>query len=120
MALMGAAVMNTPVGCTLCPRECGADRSIEAGFCNSMNTVVVNLCQLHFWEEPVLSGTAGSGAIFFSNCSMRCVYCQNHRISHEGRGTPQSIQSLCAMMIGLQEMGAHNVNLVTASHFVPQ
>jgi putative pyruvate formate lyase activating enzyme len=120
MAFMGAAVMNKPAGCTLCPRECGADRSLEAGFCNSTNTAVVNLSQLHLWEEPVLSGTAGSGAIFFSNCSMRCVYCQNHLISQGGRGPPRSIQDLCAMMIGLQEMGAHNVNLVTAGHYVTQ
>ena len=111
--------MDNPVGCTLCPRECGVNRSNTAGFCKSTGLARISLHQPHYWEEPVLSGTAGSGTIFFSNCAMRCVYCQNYRISQEGRGTPRSADELCGMMIELQELGCHNVNLVTASHYVP-
>ncbi len=106
--------------CTLCPRECGTDRFAGTGFCKSGAMPRVNRSQLHFWEEPVISGERGSGAIFFSGCTMRCVYCQNHRISQEGRGTDRTPEELAAMMLDLQERGAHNVNLVTASHFTPQ
>ncbi|OHD68328.1 MAG: hypothetical protein A2W19_17175 [Spirochaetes bacterium RBG_16_49_21] len=116
---MNANAVNIPAGCTLCPRDCGVDRTVAAGYCKSSDAVRVSLHQLHFGEEPVLSGTAGSGTIFFSHCAMRCVYCQNYRISHEGRGTVRSAEELCGMMLELQELGAHNVNLVTAGHYVP-
>ncbi len=106
--------------CTLCPRECGVNRFSAAGYCGGGATARVNLHRLHFWEEPVLSGTRGSGTIFFSHCTMRCVYCQNYRISHEGRGTERSAKELAAMMLELQNAGAHNVNLVTPSHYTPQ
>lgn len=106
--------------CTLCPRECGADRFAGTGFCKSGAAARVNLHRLHFWEEPVISGERGSGAVFFSGCTMRCVYCQNYRISRDGRGTDRTADELAAMMLDLQEKGAHNVNLVTASHFTPQ
>jgi putative pyruvate formate lyase activating enzyme len=111
---------NMKAGCFLCPRDCGADRKRRGGVCKGSWTADVSLHQLHFGEEPVLSGTNGSGTIFFSNCSMRCVYCQNFRISHEGHGTPRSTEELCAMMLELQELGAHNINMVTASHYVFQ
>ncbi len=111
--------MNSSL-CTLCPRECRVDRSSTPGFCNSTGKAKVGLYQPHFWEEPVLSGEAGSGAIFFSNCAMRCVYCQNFKISQEGRGSPRSIQELSEMMLELQGLGCHNVNLVTASHYADQ
>jgi putative pyruvate formate lyase activating enzyme len=117
---MKADITNMQAGCYICPRECGVDRTGGAGVCKSSWTVEISLHQLHFGEEPVLSGTGGSGTIFFSHCAMRCAYCQNYRISHEGRGTPRSDEELCAMMLELQGLGAHNVNLVTASHYVPQ
>ncbi len=105
--------------CRLCPRECGIDRFSAAGLCGGTDEMRVNLHQLHFWEEPVLSGTRGSGAVFFSNCALRCVYCQNHRISHGGHGAVRTPDELVGMMLELQEGGAHNVNLVTGSHYTP-
>ena len=106
--------------CRICPRECGTDRFAAAGFCRSGAAPRVSLHRLHFWEEPVISGERGSGTIFFSGCTMRCAYCQNFRISQEGRGTDRTIDELAGMMLELQQQGAHNVNLVTASHFTPQ
>lgn len=106
--------------CLLCPRECGADRTVAPGLCGGTDEIMVNTRRLHHWEEPVLSGTRGSGTIFFSNCTMRCVYCQNWRISHEGRGTPLSVEELCTIMLELEKQGAHNVNLVSASQYTPQ
>ncbi len=106
--------------CVLCPRECGVNRFTESGYCGGSATARINLHRLHFWEEPVLSGTRGSGTIFFSHCTMRCAYCQNYRISHEGRGAERTTGELAAMMLELQDAGAHNVNLVTASQFTPQ
>jgi putative pyruvate formate lyase activating enzyme len=117
---MNANTMNILARCTLCPRECGIDRFAKTGYCRSSAEVMLNLHRLHFWEEPVLSGTRGSGTIFFSNCTMRCAYCQNYRISQEGRGSIRSLVELSDVMIGLQGAGAHNVNLVTASHYTPQ
>ncbi len=112
-----ATIMNA---CDLCPRQCGVNRFIETGYCGGGSDARVNLHRLHFWEEPVISGTRGSGTIFFSHCTMRCAYCQNYLISHDGRGTERSVQELAAMMMELEDAGAHNVNLVTASHFTPQ
>lgn len=106
--------------CTICPRECGTDRFAGTGFCKSGAAARVNRTKLHFWEEPVISGERGSGTIFFSGCTMRCVYCQNHRISQEGRGTDRTVGEVASMMLDLQKKGAHNVNLVTPSHFTPQ
>lgn len=106
--------------CALCPRECGADRITGTGYCGGGVAARTNLHRLHFWEEPVISGTSGSGTLFFSHCTMRCVYCQNYLISHEGRGTDRSPAELAAQMLELQNAGAHNVNLVTASHYTPQ
>ena len=119
ISTMTSDTKNLMKHCTLCPRECGADRSALPGYCNGTDEVVVNLHRLHFWEEPVLSGTRGSGTIFFSNCAMECVYCQNFRISQEGRGSARTVEELAEIMIGLQGAGAHNVNLVTASHYTP-
>ncbi len=106
--------------CTLCPRECGVNRFAGTGYCGGGASARVNLHRLHFWEEPVLSGTRGSGTIFFSHCTMRCAYCQNYLISHGGRGAERTTGELAAMMLDLQKAGAHNVNLVTASHFTLQ
>ena len=107
--------------CELCPRRCKARRnSGKAGFCGASNTLRVARSALHFWEEPPISGEAGSGAIFFSGCPLRCVFCQNHQISQEGFGRAVSVERLACMMLELQEQGALNINLVTPMHFAPQ
>jgi putative pyruvate formate lyase activating enzyme len=113
--------------CTLCPRACGVDRTQTTGLCGMGATLRVALAQLHFGEEPCLSGTTtletgearGSGAIFFSGCSLRCVYCQNHDISMGGFGHELGVDDLTALMLELQLSGAHNINLVTPTHFTP-
>lgn len=107
--------------CTLCPRMCGADRAAgERGFCKMGSTVTAARAGLHYWEEPCISGTAGSGAVFFSGCVMRCVYCQNYGISSENMGKEITTQRLCEIFLELQSQGAHNINLVNPTHFVPQ
>lgn len=107
--------------CTLCPRNCGADRSNgQKGVCGETETVRLSRAALHFWEEPCISGKKGSGTVFFSGCSMRCVYCQNREISMGDAGKAVSNQRLADIFIELQEKGAENINLVTPTHFVPQ
>lgn len=104
--------------CYLCPRECGADRENgEIGFCGEGADIRVARYSLHAWEEPCVSGTRGSGTIFFSGCSLHCEFCQNRVISHDGKGEPVSIERLAEIMLELEAMGAHNVNLVTPTHF---
>lgn len=105
--------------CTLCPRMCRVDRRTRAGFCGCGETVKVARAALHFWEEPCLSGTRGSGAVFFSGCTLRCVYCQNARISAGGFGAEISEDRLAAIFLELQDQGAHNINLVTATQYLP-
>ena len=105
--------------CTLCPRKCKIDRSKgDTGLCRSGNDIVVARSMVHMWEEPPISGTHGSGAIFFSGCSLRCVFCQNRPISHDCVGKVMSESDLGALMLELQEKGVHNINLVTPTHFV--
>jgi putative pyruvate formate lyase activating enzyme len=106
--------------CRICPRECGVDRYQSLGFCGASNELTVNLAQLHFGEEPPISGSRGSGTIFFSHCNLKCVYCQNYTISCDGWGDALSEQALAEMMLDLQQQGAHNINLVTPSHYSPQ
>ncbi len=106
-------------GCFLCPRRCGADREEKPGYCAMPWQPVVARAALHFGEEPCLSGTRGSGTMFFSGCNLRCVFCQNHLISQEGRGKPISVRRLVEIFFELQAQGAHNLNLVTGVHFVP-
>lgn len=111
--------------CDICPRECGADRlKGKVGSCNSAYLPVVASVGAHHGEEPVLSGTRGSGTIFFGNCNLRCVYCQNYQISQDPKTQKDnevSIQVLAERMLYLQdELKCHNINLVTPSHFVPQ
>ena len=110
--------MNIRV-CTLCPRSCKVDRNKHRGFCRMPNTARVARAALHHWEEPPISGTNGSGAIFFSGCTLRCVFCQNRMISHECSGKEIQAKELAQKMLGLQEAGAHNINLVTGTQFVP-
>lgn len=105
--------------CTICPHLCGVDRSCKQGFCRSSEKLHISTFQLHFWEEPVLSGTRGSGTIFFSHCNMRCVYCQNYQISQYGHGKTADPPELKDIMLSLQESGAHNINLVTPTHVTP-
>ncbi|MBP3885330.1 MAG: radical SAM protein [Olsenella sp.] len=106
--------------CELCPRNCHARRSSGAsGLCGATAKLRVARCALHFWEEPPISGEAGSGAIFFTGCPLRCVFCQNHEISQEGFGVEVSVRRLAQMMLELADQGALNVNLVTPLHFAP-
>jgi len=106
--------------CFLCPRKCGVDRSQSAGFCGAREVPLVAIYMLHHWEEPFLSGTNGSGAVFFSGCNLGCVYCQNRKIRDGGVGEPMSAIALAQVYLELQEQGAHNINLVTAAPYVPE
>lgn len=106
--------------CVLCPRACGADRTRTTGMCGAGALPRVALCMLHRWEEPYLSGTNGSGAVFFSGCNLGCVYCQNHAIRGGGVGETQDAEALANTCLALQEQGAHNINLVTAAPHVPE
>lgn len=103
--------------CLICPRQCGVDRSQSTGFCQSGPQAKVARAALHLWEEPCISGERGSGTVFFSHCSLRCVYCQNHEISQGSVGQEISIDQLYRIFLNLQEKGAHNINLVTPSHY---
>ena len=108
--------------CRVCPRECGVDRlkDDKLGFCRSGLNPVVSSASPHHGEEPPLSGTKGSGTIFFSNCNLRCVYCQNYPISQMGNGVERTPGELACQMLWLQEQGCHNLNLVTPTHVMPQ
>ena len=110
--------------CDICPRECGVNRlKGELGYCNSgKEPVVASFCD-HHGEEPSLSGSRGSGTIFFGNCNLRCVFCQNYQISQNPAAQQKNrtgIEELAGFMIRLQEIGCHNINLVSPTHFVPQ
>jgi putative pyruvate formate lyase activating enzyme len=106
--------------CTACPFECGVDRSIERGKCRASDRIEVSIAQLHFWEEPPISGSQGSGTIFFSHCNLRCRFCQNYEISQFGRGREVTDDELLEMMYRLQDQGAHNVNLVSPTQYTDQ
>jgi len=110
--------------CDICPRECAVNRREgERGFCHSGYLPIVSAVCPHHGEEPVISGTKGSGTVFFGNCNMRCVYCQNHQISQDHRRQQAreiGCHTLAERMLHLQEMGCHNINFVSPSHFVPQ
>lgn len=109
-----------PQRCTLCPRRCGADRLAgRAGFCGAADTVKIARAALHFWEEPCISGSRGSGTVFFAGCALKCCYCQNWPVSAEGRGKPVSVQRLAEIFLELQAQGAHNINLVTPGQWRP-
>ena len=106
--------------CRLCPRECGVNRLAgEKGFCRATSQLVVYSVHPHFGEEVSLVGQNGSGTIFFSNCNLRCVFCQNWPISHEGRGKETDDKTLANAMLYLQQIGCHNINLVTPTHVMP-
>ena len=107
--------------CTLCPRRCGAERTAEggSGFCRMGTALRVARAGLHHWEEPPVSGRQGSGTVFFSGCTLRCVFCQNHDISAGGFGREISVGRLRQIFRELIDQGAHNINLVTPTHFTP-
>jgi putative pyruvate formate lyase activating enzyme len=106
--------------CNLCPRNCNVNRYERAGRCGARINPKVALADLHFYEEPCISGKSGSGAIFFSGCNLNCIYCQNYEISQKQNGKEITIEELSEEMIKLQEKGANNINLVTAFSYVPQ
>ena len=109
--------------CTLCPRMCRVDRRSGKGFCGCGDRPRAARAALHAWEEPCLSGpegsSGGSGAVFFSGCTLRCRFCQNHSISSEGTGRELSVQQLARIFLELQEKGAYNINLVTPTQYLP-
>lgn len=106
--------------CELCPRECGVNRQQGiAGRCHEDATVRIARASLHMWEEPCISGTRGSGTVFFSGCPLGCVYCQNYNIADGSNGVPVTGEQLTAIFLKQQENGANNVNLVTPTHYVP-
>lgn len=105
--------------CSICPRKCKVNRFKNVGFCKAKNTLKIALASLHQWEEPCISGAKGSGAIFFSYCNLRCVYCQNYEISR-GYGKDVSVKRFSEICLELQQLGAHNINLVTPTHYVLQ
>ena len=106
--------------CELCARKCVVDRTNgKIGFCKSTDIPKITRAALHFWEEPIISGTRGSGTIFFSGCSLGCVYCQNSRISRAAVGRELNADDLAVEMLRLESEGAHNINFVTPTHFAP-
>ena len=108
------------VNCNLCPRGCGVDRSTgQRGFCGGSDTALVAKTMRHFWEEPALAGSGGSGAIFFGGCTLGCRYCQNCAISRNPVGTPADGKTLRQMMEELIAQGAENIDLVTPTHYLP-
>ena len=108
------------MNCNICPRHCNIDRNSNVGFCQAPNTLKVAKYMLHLWEEPTISGTKGSGAIFFSHCNLKCIYCQNAQISSGGQGKEISVAQLVDIIKELETAGAHNINFVTPTHYTDQ
>ena len=106
--------------CTLCPRQCRADRAVRPGFCGLGEEMRIARIAPHLWEEPPVSGTRGTGAVFFSGCTLRCVYCQNGEISHTGAGRPFTPRELSDALKRLADLGVHTLSLITGTPFVPQ
>lgn len=108
--------------CNACPRKCNVERNIgefSRGFCKMPYNAVLARASLHLWEEPVISGERGSGAIFFTGCNLRCAFCQNYEISHENFGKQVSKSEFIDIVKNLENQGAHTINLVNPTHFVP-
>ena len=110
--------MNILRNCTLCPRNCHVNRYQKKGYCKASSKLKVSLASLHQWEEPFISGVNGSGTIFFSHCNLGCIYCQNKKI-RDGYGKEISIKRFSEILLEQQKRGAHNINLVTPTHYVP-
>lgn len=107
------------MNCNLCPRNCNTDRKIKTGYCGMPNNVKIARAAKHMWEEPCISGTGGSGTVFFSGCNLKCIYCQNREISFTGKGIEVTAERLRDIFLRLCDEGAENINLVTPSHYVP-
>lgn len=105
--------------CRLCPRECRVNRHEKTGFCGQGDKIKIARAALHKWEEPCISGSRGSGTIFFSGCTLRCIFCQNYEISQQGKGYNISVNELADMMLRLQDEGAHNINFVSPTPYIP-
>ncbi len=106
--------------CMLCPRACAVTRTQKHGYCGESETIRIARAAPHMWEEPPISGTNGSGTVFFSGCNLRCIYCQNHEIAVSHLGYAVSGDALLRIFFDLQNQGVHNINLVTAGHFTKQ
>lgn len=107
--------------CTLCPRDCGVNREEgKLGYCHESAQIVVGRAALHHWEEPCISGIRGSGTVFFSGCTMGCIFCQNYHLAHGETGKKISVGRLAEIFLELQDQGAHNINLVTPTHYTIQ
>ncbi|MDE6752818.1 MAG: radical SAM protein [Eubacterium sp.] len=105
--------------CSICPRKCGIERKNANGFCRTSEDFKIARAVLHFWEEPCISGKNGSGAVFFSGCNLKCVYCQNYEISRDNKGIEISCDRLVDIFENLVSLGAENINLVNPTHFAP-
>lgn len=105
--------------CTLCPRMCHADRTVSSGFCGCSHIPKAARAALHLWEEPCISGSRGSGTVFFTGCTLRCCFCQNFQISSQGLGKELTAPQIARIFLSLQEQGAHNINLVTPTQYLP-
>ena len=118
--MMQQDLIYAPVVCSLCPRRCGANRAAgQTGWCGAGGTLKAARAALHYWEEPCISGSEGSGTVFFSGCSLQCCYCQNYDISAGGSGKELTVERLAEIFIDLQRQGANNINLVTPGQWRP-
>lgn len=106
--------------CTLCPRNCRVNRYVSKGYCGCNDKIKIARAALHYWEEPCINGANGSGAVFFSGCQLRCCFCQNRKISSENFGKKISVKHLAEIFLKLQNQNANNINLVSATQYVPQ
>lgn len=115
---MNQTLTNPLSACALCPRQCGVDRTKgQVGVCGMTDTLRVARIAPHLWEEPPISGSRGSGTVFFSGCSLRCIFCQNRVISREGLGKPYTAEELTRAILSLRDQGVHNINFVTPTHY---
>lgn len=120
MAVTAKAEMKSMFkSCVLCPRECGIDRSERTGYCGERDALRISRAALHMWEEPCISGKNGSGTVFFVGCPLRCSFCQNHDIATSTYGGEITVERLADIFFELKDKGAHNINLVTPTHFLP-
>jgi len=111
--------MNCFESCSLCPRKCRVDRADKKGFCGAADRLKVSRVSRHMWEEPCISGTEGSGTVFFSGCQMKCAFCQNRELSVDCIGEEITPEHLSEIFLEIQASGVHNINLVTPTHFTP-
>ena len=115
---MNHSLDNPMASCALCPRRCGVDRTAgQVGVCGVTDTLRVARIAPHMWEEPPISGSRGSGTVFFTGCSLRCIFCQNRTISRDGMGKTYTEEELTAAILSLRDQGVHNINFVTPTHY---